>query len=89
MIQIKDLLTKILNKYNLKKAAEAAFVCNIWNKEIKIKDTFALFFKNNILTIKVKNSTLANELKLKEKELIDKINKKIKKKLVDRLNFKF
>jgi len=88
-------IKKTINKYGLLKQTEGAQICSVY-KEIlvKIKNRGAaknakpLFFKNKVLTIKVTNSSWAQELMFEQKNIIDLINKKLGKKLVERIQFR-
>ncbi len=46
-----------------------------------------LSFKNQILTISVLSSVIAQEIKLNQENFLKKINKKFNKKLVERIRF--
>ena len=81
-------ISNVLNKNfkqksGLAKQIQAALVCDEFDKIInkqwkgKVKDkTKALYFKDNILTIASLSSVIAQEIKLHEKDILEKINQK-------------
>ena len=81
---ISSVLRKTLqNRDGLQQQVTAALICDEFDKIIqnhfgdKIKNKAkALYFKNNILTIACLSSVMAQEIKLNEKKILDKINKK-------------
>jgi hypothetical protein len=70
-------------KSGLAKQIQATLICeefekiilNIWGDKIK-NLTKALYFKNNTLTIASLSSTVAQEIKLNENKILEKLNKK-------------
>ncbi len=58
---------------------------NFFKKDLSLK---ALFFKDGALVAKVPQAVLRQELKLLEKEIIEKINKKIGKKILRRIVYR-
>lgn len=46
-----------------------------------------LFLKNRTLTVTCASSTMAQEIRLRQSELVDNINKKLGKKEVDRIRY--
>jgi len=58
---------------------------NFFKKDLSLK---ALFFKDGALFVKVPQAVLRQELKLLEKEIIEKINKKIGKKILRRIVYR-
>lgn len=94
VIHIKNILDRNIREAGIKQPVTAAIVCDEFNKvavEIigeKIKDKAkALYVKNRTLTLAVLSSVIGQELKLHEKEILDKLNKKAGEKVVDRLRF--
>ena len=89
---ISDILSKRINKPGLAKQITAALVCEEFDKLIfstwgdKIKDMAqTMYLKDNILTVACLSSTIAQELKLREGELIKQINDKFGHDVVERL----
>ena len=71
----------------------AIWIRRLWKEAVldvfpKSSLTKAKFFRGGRLTIEVKSSAEAGELRLHERELIAKINSKAGKKVVEKLNFK-
>ncbi|MDD5040148.1 MAG: DUF721 domain-containing protein [Patescibacteria group bacterium] len=91
---IKDILQSSLQKAGIADQVNAAVVCNEFNRIMeelfgtqisgKVK---ALYVKNRTLTLAVMSSAVGQELKLKERELIEKLEKKVGKNRVERLRF--
>lgn len=50
-------------------------------------DVRPLFLKNRTLTITCINSNLAQEIRLKQQEIVEKINEKLKANEVDRIRY--
>ena len=90
----KALDDKMDQKGPLKKQVEAAQVVEI--TEDIIKEMFdkeishhakPLFLKNRTLTISCSSSVMAQEIRLNQAEIVEKINKKLGKKEVDRIRY--
>ena len=78
----------------LKKQVDASLAVEA--AEAVIKDMFEpdlaihakpLFLKNRTLTVTCSSSIMAQEIRLKQSEIVDKINKKLGKKEVDRIRY--
>ncbi len=83
LTSIKGHLTRSINKAGIYKQVEAARVCDLWGEIIEnmfnadvAKGSKALKCKGGVITIAVLSSVLAQELKFKEQEIIEAINKK-------------
>ncbi len=50
-------------------------------------DVRPLFLKNRTLTITCVNSNLAQEIRLKQQEIVEKINEKLKANEIDRIRY--
>ncbi len=93
--KIKDIIPSSLSRYGLDRQAQASFVCFIFKEAIKekwgeevSKNIQPLSFKNGVLRIKVSDSIMASEIQLNQFEITNKINKKIGKDIVKRLQFR-
>lgn len=53
----------------------------------RARDVRPLFLKNRTLTITCVNSNLAQEIRLKQQEIVEKINEKLKANEVDRIRY--
>ena len=91
---ISDVLSKRTNQPGLAKQVTAALVCEEFDKLMlktwgdKITNMAkTMYLKDNILTIACLSSTIAQELKLREQELIKQINNKFGNDVVQRLRF--
>jgi hypothetical protein len=83
---IGDILARRLRSRGLDRAVLAAMVCGEADK-VGEGDFRAVSFKGGALKIHVSSNARANLIKLREKDLISKINLKFKKNLVERLKF--
>ncbi|HEX9664490.1 MAG TPA: DUF721 domain-containing protein [Patescibacteria group bacterium] len=94
MLHINKILKNSIKKSGLEPQIEASLVLEeagqilyaIFGDKI-VNQARPLYVKNKILTIAVLSSIVSQELKLRESEIIDKINKKFEKNLVARLRF--
>jgi len=93
-IHIKNILDRNIREAGIKQPVTAAIICDEFNKlaiEIigeKIRDKAkALYLKNRTLTVAVLSSVIGQELKLHEKEILEKLNKKLGENVVDRIRF--
>ena len=88
-----DLIPKFIKRSANPQLVFAVWIRRLWKEAVlevspKLSLTKAKFFRAGRLTIEVKSSTEAGELRLHERELIAKINSKAGKKVVEKLNFK-
>ena len=91
---IGSLLQKTLNKAGIAEQVNAAIVCNefqsiaqeLFGKAIQDKAK-ALYVKNRTLTIAVTSSVIGQEIKLHEREIVQKLEKKVGKNKVEKLRF--
>ncbi len=91
---IKDILDDNLAKAGIKQNVEAAMICDAFpdvaiqvigeGVRNKVK---ALYVKNNTLTVAVMSSVIGQELKLHEQEILQKLNQKAGRKLVQSIRF--
>lgn len=91
---IGSLLWHSLRRAGIEKEMTAVLVCQAFEKilakkfGIKIKNKIKVcYLKNQILTISVLSSVIAQEIKLNEKKFLKKINQKFGKKLVETIRF--
>ncbi|MBI4653233.1 DUF721 domain-containing protein [Candidatus Kuenenbacteria bacterium] len=83
-----------LKKAKIEKQVEATMACqkfdqiiqNIWDDKI-LDQMKAISLKDRVLTVAILSSVLASELRLRQEEIIKKINIKLKKTAVERLRF--
>jgi len=89
---INHVLSKKFGNSSLAQKVTATLICeefdklmvDIWGEKIK-NQAQTMYLKDEILTIACLSPVISQELKLKEKELIDKINKKFENIIVDKL----
>lgn len=79
---------------NLQKQVETSSIIDIAGEVMKeffgpdsVELTRPLFLKNRTLTVSCASSVMAQELRLRQKELVEEINKKIGKSEVDRIRY--
>lgn len=89
---ISKLISKKFGWSPLAKNVTAALVCDEFNQLIlnkwgeKIKDTArAMYLKDRILTVACLSPVVAQEIKMRESELLDKLNDKFGSGVVERL----
>ena len=83
-----------VNRLGLGKEIEAARVCSFWDKIITEKfdqtaseKSKAIRFKDKILTVAVLSSVWAQEFQYNQQDIVEKINKKIGREVVERIRF--
>lgn len=93
-VRIKGLLKRSLKKLGIEKQVEAARVLEIFNQLAEEEfgsqirnQVKPLYLKNKVLTVSVKNSVLASEFQLRQKQIIEKINQRFQKTVVSKLRF--
>jgi predicted nucleic acid-binding Zn ribbon protein len=89
---ISKVIAKKFGRSPLAKSVTAALVCDEFNRLIlekwgeKIKDTArAMYVKDKILTVACLSPVVAQEIKMKEGELLEKIKEKFGEGIVERL----
>lgn len=92
-IRAGELLSRVIRKSGDSQGLFAARVCQLWSEvadEIfpKANDSKATVFRGKTLTINVSSSTEAAELRLRSQVLIDELNLKIGRRVVEKLRFK-
>jgi predicted nucleic acid-binding Zn ribbon protein len=83
-----------VNRLGLGKEIEAARVCAFWDKIITEKfdqtaseKSKAIRFKDKILTVAVLSSVWAQEFQYNQQDIIEKINKKFGRNIVEKIRF--
>lgn len=85
---------KVLGNTPLKRQVEASMIVEY--AEMALKEIFGegnathakpLFLKNRTLTITCSSSIVAQEIRLKQQQIVDTINQKLGKKEVDRIRY--
>lgn len=84
---IGQVLPKIVNKYNIKKPALASYICFTANDLFSSEFT-ALSFDKGILTIQAGDHFQAQELRLNQTKILDKLNGKLGGQLVEKIRFR-
>jgi len=88
-----DLISKLIKRSSNSQLMFAIWIRRLWKEAVlevfpKSSLTKAKFFRGGKLTIEVKSSAEAGELRLRERDLVESINSKAGKKVVKMLNFK-
>lgn len=90
-ILLENILSRVVSRIGVREQIDKAKVCQVFNQIVKeknsLKEVKALYLKNKTLFVKVKNSFQSQEIKLEQKEILDKINKEMKKDIVENLSF--
>ncbi len=90
--RVGDVLKDFLNNHTyIKYRINSEKAVKIWNEfEEKLlrERTEAIGFKNGTIYVRVSSPAIANELSLREKQYIDRINKLIGENFVKRISFK-
>lgn len=94
MRHISDIIPENIKKSGTSPQIEATKVLDLflqhakemWGEEVE-QDMKPLYVKNQTLTVAVTTASLAQELKLREKEIIDFLHQKMGKKIVERLRY--
>lgn len=92
--EIGKILDKKYGRSQMAQKVTASLVCEefdkvvleLWGKKMK-NMAQAMYLKNKILTVAVLSPVVAQELKIREKQLVDKLNSKFGRMTVDRLRF--
>ena len=91
---IGDLVDSSVNRQGIARQVEASQVLEAFHRIIKEKygpkildQVQAKSLKNKVINVAVLGSVIANELRLYESEIVEKINAKYKKNLVEKLRF--
>ncbi len=95
MRKIGDLSKKAMKNKNLEKAAQAAFICNIAKNVLGdlfdplfLKNVKIISFKGECLYLLVSDSSCAQEIALRQKDIIETINEKVKNDIIKKVRFK-
>lgn len=93
---LSQLLNKSLKRSGIDKQVHGALILNSFIEKIKeifgernMKKIKPLFVKNNALTISCENSIIAQEIKLRESEIIEYINIKIPQEKIEKIRITY
>lgn len=89
-----SLRTKYNRKDELSRQLEIVRIFDIYRKELKKifpqnREAKPVSLKNQILTVQTKSSVAANELRLKESRIIEKINQETGKEVIRKILYRF
>ncbi|MEW6407287.1 MAG: DUF721 domain-containing protein [Patescibacteria group bacterium] len=92
--QLRDLLPKSIHKAGISRQFIAARVCQIFRESLKkinkkaLSNCEPLYYRNRVLYVKCKSAAWANELQMQSHLLIEEINCRLKKNILERIQFK-
>jgi hypothetical protein len=92
--RLKDLLPKSLNRAGIARQFIAARVCQIFREALKkinknaLGNCEPLYFRNRVLYVKCKSASWAQELQMQNHLIIEEINRRLKKDILERIQFK-
>lgn len=75
-------------RQKMAKITQAAYICEVSAKVAKQYQFSVISYHNRALTINVINNVLAQELKFKESQIIENINKELKNDLIKKINYR-
>ena len=84
---IDKLVQKKIRNLSIEKSAQSGHVCFI-AKNILDSDSSPFSFSKGILSVQVKDNIAAQEIKFRERQIIERINAKIGQELVRRISFR-
>ena len=90
MEKLEKAIKKTLTETGIEKYIEKGNAMLLWSSIVgkKIdKETETKSIKNGVLTVKASNPTWRNELMFQKKDIIQKINKKLKKTIIRDIRF--
>lgn len=77
------------------RAANAALVCHVakrclgeFFKKSFLKEIEIISFRDSVLFVSTPNSTYSQEIKLKEKDILDSLNKDLRSEIVENIRFR-
>ena len=92
--KVQNLLPRMVQRAGISRQLEASMVCEAVDKEIKriFGDRLggqakALYYRENTLTLAVLNSVLAQEIRFREAEMLDFLNKRFGEGKVERIRY--
>ena len=86
-----DAISRLLKVYNLEDKLNERAILAEWEQfmgPVVTKYTEKIYFKKNKLTIKLKSSVLREELSLSKTKIIQQLNEKLEKKLIEDIEFR-
>ena len=86
-----DAISRLLKVYNLEDKLNERAILAEWEQfmgPVVTKYTEKIYFKKNKLTIKLKSSVLREELSLSKTKIIQQLNDKLEKKLIEDIEFR-
>lgn len=91
---LKDLLPKSIHRAGISRQFIATRICQIFRESLKkinkkaLPNCEPLYYRNRVLHVKCKNAVWAQELQMQNHLLIEEINRRLKKNILERIQFK-
>lgn len=91
---LKSLLSKSLNRAGISRQFVAVRICQIFRESLKkinkkaLPNCQPLYYRNRVLYVKCKSAVWAQELQMQNHLLIEEINRRLKKNILERIQFK-
>lgn len=92
--RLKDLLPKSIHRARISRQFFAVRVCQLFRESLKeinkkaLSNCEPLYFRNRVLYVKCKSATWASELQMQSHLLIEGVNRRLKKNILERIQFK-
>ncbi len=95
MERISKLTKKSFKHQNLNRAANAALICHVGKRCMEeifkkgfLKEVKIISFREGTLFVSTPNPTYSQEIKMREKDILNKLNSELKDNLVKQIRFK-
>lgn len=73
---------------SISKITQAAYICGVADKIARRYGFGIVSFRSQALTISIGNNVLAQELKFKENQIIEEINRELKNNLIEKIKYR-
>ena len=95
MEKVSKITKDIFGSKGIKKAAGAAFVCNMFKKSLQrffekdfLREIMIISFSKKSVIIKTPNNFYAQEIKLKEKDILKEANQRLENDSIESIRFR-
>ncbi len=87
MEEINKIINRVANRRNLTKICDSSYICFVFNQLFKDKYK-AVAYKAGDIYLESANSLESQEIYFKQRQILEQLNQKIGKKLVNRIKFR-
>ncbi|MCL5795622.1 MAG: DUF721 domain-containing protein [Patescibacteria group bacterium] len=87
MENINKIIHRVANSRNLNKVCDSSYVCFVFNELFK-KQYKAVAYKSGDIYLESSDSLESQEIYFKQRQILEKLNQKLGKKLVNRIKFR-